>query len=328
MPMTDEMQIETLTRIFRIRRFEERTIELMAKGQIPGAIHTSIGQEGAVVGACIGLRNDDYITGTHRSHAHPIAKGAALNPLMAELLGKRTGVCTGKGGSMHLADFSVGSLGETAIVGSALPIAVGAGLSARMRGSDQVCLSFFGDGATNTGAFHEALNLASIWHLPVVFLCENNQYALTTSIRNSTPVEDLADRAASYRMPGIIADGQDAMAVYQVTMDAVARARAGDGPTFIEAKTYRFREHAELGALDISYYRPSSEIESWKERDPLTLFASLVLKNGVMNQEDINALESQVTEEVDRAVQFARDSPFPDSDDLYKGLYTKPILIR
>jgi pyruvate dehydrogenase E1 component alpha subunit len=321
-------QLALLERMLRIRLFEERTIQLHSAGRIPGAIHTSIGQEAAVVGACSALRTDDYITGTHRSHAHPIAKGAELGPLMAELFGKETGICGGKGGSMHLADFRVGSLGETAIVGSALPVAVGAGLSARMRRSDQVCLSFFGDGAANTGAFHEALNLASVWELPVVFFCENNQYALTTSARYATPVEDIASRGAAYRMPGVVVDGQDVLAVREAVVGAAGAARSGRGPSLVEAKTYRFREHAELGGVDLSYYRSSEEISRWRERDPIILYEKQLIESGLATPDDSEELRTRVADEVEQAVEFATKSPFPGPDQLYAGLFSEPTQIR
>jgi len=243
--LAPDLLLEMFRRMWRIRAFDECAVALRHAREIAGPVHPSIGQEAACVGACMALREDDGITGNHRSHGHPIAKGARLGPLLAELLGKATGVCGGMGGSMHLADFSVGSLGESGIVGAGIPIAVGAGLSARVRGTDQVCVAFFGDGAANHGTFHESLNLAAIWKLPVLFFCENNAYAATTSFATVTSVEDVAERGAAYRMPASVVDGQDAVAVYEATAGAVARARSGDGPTLLEAKTYRFLEHAD-----------------------------------------------------------------------------------
>jgi len=311
---------ECYRRMQRVRRFEEKVIELHSRGKIPGAVHISIGQEGTVAGACLALAGDDYITGTHRSHAHPIGKGAALGPLMAELMGKRTGVCRGKGGSMHLADFGVGSLGETAIVGSALPVAAGAGLSAKLRSSSQVCLAFFGDGASNTGAFHEALNLAGIWKLPVVYLSENNLYALTTPTRRAVAVKDIATRASAYGMPGTIVDGQDAGAVYRAVVGAVARAREGRGPSLIEAKTYRYREHAELGGLALRY-RSDEEIAEWRRRDPIEIVRARMveLADGAERCEEI---ERQVILEVDEAVRFAEQSEYPGASELWDNLYS------
>ena len=318
---------EMLRRMMRIRYFDEAGVELLEKGQLPGPMHTSIGQEAEVVGACMALRTDDYMTGNHRSHGHPIGKGAKTRPLMAELLGKATGVCRGKGGSMHLADFSVGSLGESGIVGAGMPIAVGAGLSAKLRGSDQVCLSFFGDGAANTGPFHEAHNMAATWKLPVIFFCENNGYAVRSPMSDTTSVTDIAVRAVSYGIPGVIVDGQDALAVYEAVAQAVARARAGEGPTLIEAKTYRYRDHSEMGAVaaQLVPYRTDEEIEAWQSRDPITLFKATLLEREVMTEAGISELEAEVKAEIDDAVQFANESPFPDFATAYEDLYVEPI---
>jgi acetoin:2,6-dichlorophenolindophenol oxidoreductase subunit alpha len=313
--------LEMYRRMVRSRRFEEFVAELAGAGMIPGGVHLSIGQEGAAVGACMALRQDDYITGTHRSHGHPIAKGADIGPLMAELFGKRTGVNKGKGGSMHLADFSVGSLGETSIVGSGLPIATGGALSAKMRGIDRVALCFFGDGAANQGAFHESLNIASVWKLPVIYFCENNQYALSTPAASVMSVVNIADRAAAYSMPGKIVDGQDPIAVYEVVAEAVARARAGDGPTLVEAKTYRYMEHA-VG-LRLAY-RTSDEIAEWKERDPLVRMVARLTELGVSGTE-VKTLEQQVEDEVEAAVAFAKESPFPEHDEMFDDIYATPI---
>jgi acetoin:2,6-dichlorophenolindophenol oxidoreductase subunit alpha len=244
MDISKEQLLEMYRRILRIRFFEEKVEALAAKGELAGAVHLSIGQEADIVGACMALRKDDYMVGTHRSHGHPIGKGADLKGLMAELMGKVTGVNKGKSGSMHLADFSVGSVGETSIVGSGLPTCVGAALGAKMQGTDRVCLGFFGDGASNEGTFHESLNLAAIWKLPAIFMCENNGFAVTTSARDHASVEDIADRAKGYGIPGVVVDGMDPLAVYEVVSEAVKRARAGQGPSLIEAKTYRFRHHA------------------------------------------------------------------------------------
>jgi pyruvate dehydrogenase E1 component alpha subunit len=298
-------------RMLRIRRFEERALELQREGAIPGPLHPSIGHEAACVGACAPLRHDDWMTGNHRSHGHPIAKGAALAPLFAELLGKKTGVCSGRGGSMHLADFSVGSLGESGIVGAGLPIAVGAALSSRVRGTDQVALTFFGDGASNHGTFHESLNLAAIWKLPAIFFCENNGYAATTSAASTTSVADISARAAGYGIPGVVVDGQDVLAVAEVVQHAVERARRGDGPSLVEAKTYRYCEHAE-GAGMPSHYRTAEEVARWRERDPLALSRARLLRDGFASEGAIAALEGEVEREVEDAVRFARASAFPD----------------
>jgi len=321
--LSEDFLLELLRRMLRIRRFDERAVQLLSKGLIPGAVHASIGHEAAVVGACMAVREDDYMTGYHRSHGHPIGKGAPLARLMAELFGRSTGVCRGKGGSMHLADFSVGSLGESGIVAAGLPIAVGAALSAQMRGTEQVCLCFFGDGAANAGPFHEALNLAAIWKAPVVFVCENNEYAVTFSIREAMAIENIADRAAAYGMPGVVVDGQDVLAVHTAASEAAARARSGAGPTLIEAKTYRFREHSEMGALKLSY-RPEDEMSRWLARDPVTLFRNQLLERGVLDPESAAALEAEVEAEVEEAVAFAEQSPLPDPGEAFEDVFVTP----
>ncbi|MFN8546151.1 MAG: thiamine pyrophosphate-dependent dehydrogenase E1 component subunit alpha [Candidatus Binatia bacterium] len=322
-PSRDEL-VEVYRRIVRIRRFEEAAVDLHRRGEIPGAIHTSIGQEATVVGACMALRAGDWMTGTHRSHGHPIGKGARLGPLMAELLGRATGVCRGKGGSMHLADFSVGSLGESGIVGSGLPIATGAGLSAQVRGTDQVSLCFFGDGAANQGTFHESLNLAAVWRLPVVYVCENNLYAATTPMALVTSVPNVADRAVAYGMPGVVVDGQDVLAVHGAVRDGVARARAGEGPALVEARTYRFREHAE-GLPIPTDYRPDAEREAWAARDPVVLFRAVLATRGVLDAAGAAAIDTAVQAEVDAAVAFALASPPPAPADAFTDLWATPI---
>lgn len=313
-------------RMLRIRRFEESAVDRHAKGEIPGSLHTSIGQEATCVGACMAIDDDDYMTGTHRSHGHPIAKGASLDALMAELMGKATGICRGKGGSMHLADFKVGSLGESGIVGSAIPVATGAALSAKMRRSGQVVLCFFGDAASNTGAFHEALNLAATWKLPAIFLCENNGYAVTTSVSASCAVTDIAERAAGYGIPGHVVDGQDVVAVHDRVRDAARRARAGDGPTLIEAKTYRFREHSEMGAnFSFGPYRDEGELEAWMRRDPIALFEQRLATEFGVDEEAAAAIKAEVEEQVRDAVKFARRSAFPDPETALEGVYARPL---
>ena len=316
--------LEMYRRMLRVRRFDEKAVDRHAKGEIPGALHTSIGQEATVVGACAALNESDYMTGTHRSHGHPIAKGASLNSLMAELMGKRTGVCGGKGGSMHLADFSVGSLGESGIVGSAMPVAVGAALSAQMRRSGQVVLCFFGDAAANVGAFHESLNLAAVWKLPVIFLCENNGYAVTTPMASVSAVTDIAVRATAYAMPGVSVDGQDVIAVYAAVDEAAIRARSGLGPSLVEAKTYRFREHSEMGAnFSFGAYRADEEVEAWQQRDPIALFRRRLYAERGIPEVTLKDIESQVDEEADAAVKFARRSEFPDVEMAFMGTYTE-----
>ena len=258
-----DLYMMMLRRMMLIREFEENVKQLVQRGELVGMAHCYIGEEAVAVGACAALRDDDYITGNHRSHGHPISKGGDVRRAMAELLGKATGYCKGKGGSMHLADFDIGILGESGIVASALPVAVGAAMGSKMQGNDRVVVAFFGDGASNQGACHEAMNLASIWKLPVIFLCENNQYAVTTSFREAVAVENISDRAYAYDMPGVLVDGQDAMAMYEATTEAVRRARAGEGPTLIEARTYRYEDHSEgLVRILRESYRTDEEVET------------------------------------------------------------------
>lgn len=310
---------EMMRRMLRIRLFDERAA-LIKAASIPGPVHNSIGQEAEIVGACMALRDDDYMTGNHRSHGHPIGKGIKLAPLMAELFGKKTGVCRGKGGSMHLAAFGAGSLGESGIVGGSMPAATGAALSARLRGTDQVCLCFFGDGAANCGPFHESCNLAAVWKLPVIFLCENNGYAMCTAQTKTALVEDVAVRAASYGMPGIVVDGQDVLAVYEAVSRATARARTGDGPTLVESKTYRYCDHNEVD-FTLPEYRSEAELARWRAKDPIELFAAELLITGDLTTEEFCAIKSSVQTEVDAAVAFSEQSPDPDETALFEDLF-------
>jgi acetoin:2,6-dichlorophenolindophenol oxidoreductase subunit alpha len=319
MPLARAQQLELYRRMQRIRQFEEAIVRTEHLGG-----HLSIGQEAAIAGACMALRNGDYMTGTHRSHGHPIGKGADLKPLMAELWGKETGVCKGRGGSMHLADNKVGIIGESAIVGGGLPLATGAGLSIQVRGTDQVSLCFFGDGAANQGTFGESLNLAAIWKLPVIFFCENNHYAISTSVVKSHGQPDIAKRATGYGIPGTIVDGQDAEAVYEATHAAVERARSGRGPSLIEAKTYRFDEHSRKLLVPFPY-RSRAEVEEYKaRRDPLVLYEAVLQERGV-SAEELRAVAAEAAGAVAEAVQFARDSPAPSLGDVYEYMFSDPI---
>ncbi len=323
-----EMFMRMLRRMMLIRRFDETVKEMVQRAELVGAAHCYIGEEAVAVGACAALRDDDYITGNHRSHGHPIAKGGDVNKAMAELLGKSTGYCKGKGGSMHLADFSIGILGESGIVASALPVAVGAGLGTKMQGRDRVVVSFFGDGASNQGACHEAMNLASIWKLPVIFLCENNQYAVTTSFRETVAVENISDRATAYNMPGVLVDGQDVLAVYEATKQAVQRGRVGRGPSLIEARTYRYEDHSEgLNRILREPYRTQEEVARWRERDPITLHSKWLVEQGVATQKEIDQLRDEVSKAIEEALEFARQSPYPDPEDLFVDMYANPIPI-
>jgi TPP-dependent pyruvate/acetoin dehydrogenase alpha subunit len=327
MELPADTLLEMQRRMLRIRRFDERASRMVKRGQIPGTVHTSIGQEAQVVGACMALGDRDYMSGNHRSHGHPIGKGSPLGPLMAELVGKAGGVCQGKGGSLHLADFKVGSLGESGIVGSSIPIAVGAGLSSKTLDNGRVALAFFGDGAANQGCLYEGMNIAGAWKLPVIFLCENNQYALSTPAHTVTSGV-IADRAAGFGMPGIrVENGQDVLAVYDATKAAVDRARNGEGPTLVEVVTYRFNEHSE-GLRIGTDYRDSNERADWLARDPIVLFREKLIAEGVATAEQMDAMEAEVLEEVDEAVRFTDESPYPDPSVAFKDLYTEPIGAR
>ncbi|MPZ74588.1 MAG: pyruvate dehydrogenase (acetyl-transferring) E1 component subunit alpha [Nitriliruptorales bacterium] len=312
--------------MIRVRLFDEAVKRFAKRGEIAGSAHLSLGQEAEVVGACYALRDDDWMTGNHRSHGHPIGKGSPLGPLMAEIFGKRTGVCKGKGGSMHLADFRVGSLGESGVVGSAVPIATGAAFTAKVLGTDQVSLCFFGDGGANQGVLHESMNLASIWKLPVIYLCENNHYAVTTPASEATSVANIADRAVAYSMPGVtVEDGQDVLAVHRAVDDAVEHARAGGGPSLVEVKTYRYSEHSE-GLRHAGVYRPDDEHAYWLSRDPIVRFRGVLSQEHDVDGETLDALEAEVKAEVDEAVKFARDSEFPEPAEAYEDLYSTRVV--
>jgi pyruvate dehydrogenase E1 component alpha subunit len=281
-------------------------------------MHLSIGQEASAVGACAALQPDDYILSTHRGHGHCIAKGAQVRLMMAEFMGKETGYCRGRGGSMHIADVEGGNLGANGIVAGGIPIATGVGLSLKMRHDPRICLTFFGDGAANEGAFHEALNMAAIWTLPVVFFCENNTYAMSMHVERAFPITNIADRAAAYGLPGLVVDGNDFFAVYAAAKAAVDRARAGGGPTLIEAKTYRWRGHSRS---DRNLYRTQQEIEEWKQRDPITRLQNHLLELELLSEPECDMIRADVQAEIDAAVEFARNSPDPDPAGLEDEVY-------
>lgn len=304
--------------MLRIRFFEEKVFELYGRNVVPGTIHLYAGEEAVAVGVCASLRKDDYITSTHRGHGHCIAKGADLKRTMAEILGRETGYCKGKGGSMHIADFGIGMLGATAVVGAGIPIAVGAGLSARLRKTDQVVACFFGEGASNQGTFHESLNMASIWRLPVIFVCENNLYAMGTSQSTAMNIQDIANRAAGYGVPGLSVDGNDVIAVREVAEEAVKRARAGDGPTLIECKTYRHKGHSRV---DPARYRPKQEVENWLAKDPIQLSRKRLLEMNALTEDKIRKIEEEVSAEVEEAVRFALQSPLPAPEEALTDVY-------
>jgi acetoin:2,6-dichlorophenolindophenol oxidoreductase subunit alpha len=318
-----EKVIDIYTRMLRIRRFEEKVALLFSQGQLPGFVHLYIGEEAIASGICAGLRNDDYIVSTHRGHGHVIAKGGDLYKMMAELFGKVDGYCKGKGGSMHIADFKIGMLGACGIVGGGLPAAVGAGLSINYRETDQVSVSFFGDGASNEGSFHESINLASLFKLPVIFVCENNHYGEFTPTTKSMNIQDVAERAKSYGIPGIIVDGTDAIEMYLVAVEAIARARRGEGPTLIEAKTHRRGGHAEgeVAFLAGQEYRSAEETKEAQEKDPLKIMLKYILENHLAAQETLENLDVEITKIVEDTVEYARNSPLPAIESIYEDMW-------
>jgi TPP-dependent pyruvate/acetoin dehydrogenase alpha subunit len=315
-----ELAIWSLQTMWKIRRFEEAVEDLYGRGLMHGTMHLSIGQEAVPTAACIALNNDDYITSTHRGHGHCIAKGADLERMMAELLAKDTGYCRGRGGSMHIADTTTGNLGANGIVAGGVPIAAGAALSAKMRGTKQVALAFHGDGAMGEGAWHEGVVLAAMWQLPVVFLCENNLYGMSMSSEKAFNLEKLSDRARGYGIPGVTVDGNDVQAVYEATQEAVDRARAGGGPTFIEAKTYRWRGHSKS---DKNLYRTRDEIEEWRLKDPIPEFERLVVDAGTLTPGDLEAIRDGVRTELRGAVQRANAAPDATAEDLLSAVYAR-----
>ncbi len=315
-----ELLLDMYRRMWRIRLFEEQAEYQSSQGKVMGALHTYIGQEAVGVGVCSHLSDEDYITSTHRGHGHCISKGADTKRMMAELFGRITGYCKGKGGSMHIADFAVGMLGANGIVAGGFGLATGAGLAAQMRGSGQVAVCFFGDGAVNRGPFHENINLGAVWRLPVVYVCENNQYAQWTAQEDITLVTDVASMSSSYGIPGFQIDGMDVLAVYEGAGEAIERARRGEGPTLLECKTYRFHGH-NFG--DPQQYRTREEIADWSEgRDPIVSLENHLKKQGILTAEESEAIQQQVAEDIQAAVAFAEESPYPGPEELYKDVYS------
>lgn len=303
----------------KIRKFEETVEKYFLDGQIPGFVHLYIGEEAIATGVCASLKNDDYIQSTHRGHGHTIAKGADINRAMAEIFGKKTGFCKGKGGSMHIADFSVGMLGANGVVGGGFNIATGAALAIKKQKRDNVSVVFFGDGASNRGTFHEALNMASVWKLPIIFVCENNEWASTTPYRTTTSVEDISKRAAGYSMESKIVDGNDVFDVYEGFKEALAHVKAGNGPFFLEAKTYRIKGHF-VG--DPELYRTKEEVQKvYDENNPITRFENKVLKENLLSETELKEISSKAETEIKEALKFAQDSEFPEPSEMYDDLY-------
>lgn len=303
-----------------IRAFEDKVQHLFMQGLVQGTTHLCQGQEAVPTGAIGALAPDDYLTITYRGHGHALARGVDPEAAFAELMGRETGLCKGRGGSMHFTDFSRGLIGAFAIVGAGLPVALGAAMSARLRGTSQVAMTFFGDGATNIGSFHEALNMASVWRAPVIFVCENNLYGEYSPLRNTTPVDDLAVRATAYAMPGVIVDGNDVQAVYRAAAAAVARARGGDGPTLIECKTYRYSGHSRT---DPGKYRKPGELDAWRARDPIALLGQALAAEGELSEAAQQEMRREVQDEIDGAAERAAQAPWPALEEMHRYVYAE-----
>jgi pyruvate dehydrogenase E1 component alpha subunit len=319
---TSEVLLDLHHRMVRIRRFEEACGKLMEAGKLPGFLHLYVGEEAVAAGVCVNLTDADQVSSTHRGHGHLIAKGGDFRKAFAELFGKATGYCRGKGGSMHISDLELGMLGANGIVGGGVPIAVGAAFADKYTGSDRVSVSFFGDGATNIGAFHEAINMAAALQLPAVFVCENNGYGEFTPRERTQAVTDIADRAVGYGMPGMIVDGMDAVAVWEAAHEAVAHARAGNGPSFLEAKTYRYYDHQGIKGLGVSY-RDDAEVLEWKQRDAIEKLEAQLREAGVLDDAGIRSVHDRIQAEIDEAIAFAEESPAPDASELLTDIYSE-----
>ena len=319
--MTEQGQPDRLAwyrRMLEIRLFEDKVQELFQQGKLGGSTHLCQGQEAVSVGAMAALRSDDRLTVTYRGHGQALARGVPMEACFAELMGRTTGCCKGVGGSMHFTDVERGLLGAFAIVGAGLPIALGAAQAAKLQGSDAVALTFFGDGSTNIGTFHESLNIAATWRSPIVFVVENNLYGEYTPMRDTTPLDDLAERAKAYAMPGVIVDGQDVDAVHDAVAEAVARARAGNGPSLLEMKTYRYRGHSRT---DPARYRPAGELDAWKQRDPIELLAARLQEDGLLDADQRQRLRDEVQAEVDATADRAAQAPHPTLEETRKYVY-------
>ena len=318
--ITDEVLLDMHRRMVRIRVFEETAGKMMENGKIPGALHLYVGQEAVAAGVMVHLSDQDYITSTHRGHGHLIAKGGEFKYMFAELYGKVTGYCKGKGGSMHVSDLDIGMLGANGIVGAGTTIAMGAAFSCKFKKTDKVTICFFGDGASNEGSFHEAANMAGLYKLPCVYVCENNGYGEFTPQANHQPIVDIADRAPGYGMPGVVVDGMDAVAVFEAAGEAIARARKGDGPTLLECKTYRFYDHVGVRGMGLSY-RTDEEVERWRRKDPIDTFEAQLTELGVLSPEAAQAVREEAQAEVDAGIEFAEASPYPDPATLTEDVY-------
>ncbi len=322
MQLSEEVLLDMHHRMVRIRHFEEAAGRLAEESRLPGFLHLYVGEEAVAAGVCTALNDDDQISSTHRGHGHLVAKGGDFERMMAELMGKATGYCKGKGGSMHICDLDLGMLGANGIVGGGVPIAVGAGFANKYRDDGRVSVVFFGDGASNIGAFHEAANMAAALRLPVVFVCENNEYGEFTPRDRTMAITDVVDRALGYGMPGVIVDGMDVIAVHEAATEAVSRARSGQGPSFIEAKTYRFYNHHGIQTLGMKY-RSDDELAEWKKRDPIDMFEARLADSGVLTTKAAQAVHERVAEAVEQAIAFAEESPLPDAASMYEDVYSE-----
>ena len=310
--------INYLETMLKIRCFEEKVSELLGRDLLKGASHVYVGEEAVAVGAVAAIREDDYIASTHRGHGHCLAKGGELKKMMAELCGRAAGYCKGRGGSMHIADVAKGNLGATGIVGSNIPVATGAALSMKMQKTDRVVLCFFGDGASNTGGFHESLNMASVWKLPVIYVCENNLYGMSVSVERASAVPDIATKATAYNMPGNIVDGMDVLKIKEAVAKAVKRAREGKGPTLVECKTYRYYGHSRG---DPRLYRTRDEEKEWRKKDPIENFKKKLLEEEVFTEERWRDLGKKIQQEVDEAAEYALSSAWPSAEELTQDVY-------
>ena len=320
MALDNKELIEMYRTMLTIRRFEERVSKEFIDGKVLGYVHVYIGEEAIATGVCKNLRLTDRIVSHHRGHGHCIAKGADIRRMMAEIFGKKTGYCKGKGGSMHIADFSVGMLGANGIVGAGLPIATGAAVAAQLEGNQGVAAVFFGDGGVHEGEFHETMNLASIWKLPLIFVCENNGYAVNTRSESVIAIDEIYKRAAAYQMPGMAVDGNDVEAVHKAAEELVARAREGKGPSFLECRTYRWHGHFETRMPMEA--RPAEEVAAWKKKDPIPAMAGKLLARGIVTQPDLEKMDSQILAQVEEAVKYANDSPLPAPEDAMEDVYS------
>ncbi|MED5551426.1 MAG: thiamine pyrophosphate-dependent dehydrogenase E1 component subunit alpha [Actinomycetota bacterium] len=322
MQLSEDVLLDMHHRMVRIRHFEEAAGRLAEESRLPGFLHLYVGEEAVAAGVCTALNDDDQISSTHRGHGHLVAKGGDFERMMAELMGKATGYCKGKGGSMHICDLDLGMLGANGIVGGGVPIAVGAGFANKYRDDGRVSVVFFGDGASNIGAFHEAANMAAALRLPVVFVCENTESGEFSPRDRTMAIADVVDRALGYGMPGVIVDGMDVIAVHEAATEAVSRARSGQGPSFIEAKTYRFYNHHGIQTLGMKY-RSDDELAEWKKRDPIDMFEARLADSGVLTTKAAQAVHERVAEAVEQAIAFAEESPLPDAASMYEDVYSE-----